>query len=547
MTTSIEKGPCFGMRHLQTLLLFFNIMVVYFSRLNVAVSVVAMTNANTTNPNFPEYNWNEKHKSYIISSFYWGYVFTQLPGGYVSRLFGSKVVMLTTTLCSAICSLLTPYLISWGGWQAYCGIRIIMGLSQGAMFPAIHQHLGMWSPKSERTLLGTLSHSGAEIGIIMAMGVSGLIAASSLGWPGISYISGGACIAWCLIWQIFAYNNAPSARFITPEECQYIEADLKREDKFHDKEIPVPWLAIFTSVPFLSLILVRCAQAWGLNTLQAHIPSYFAGVLNMNIKSNALFSALPYMAMCILTYVNLFTADFILSKQLVTLTVLRKVVNTIALWVPAAMLIGIGFLDEEQKTLAIVLITLSVGINGGATVGSTLNTIDLSSNHAGVLMGITNTIANFVPLVTPLLVGIIVTDEKNRSLWQIVFIIAAAIFFVGNLIFVLGGSAETQPWDVPDFLTRHNVEDANINHDNQKLTLNGTEFTEKPQVLAITEDNENEAADENGSHDHRLSSKGISNKAFELEVSADLNGEEATSESEHVNGEGNITKLQRHK
>lgn len=46
-------GPRFGMRHLQALLIFLNIVVVYFSRINVSVSVVAMTNANTTNPNFP--------------------------------------------------------------------------------------------------------------------------------------------------------------------------------------------------------------------------------------------------------------------------------------------------------------------------------------------------------------------------------------------------------------------------------------------------------------------------------------------------------------
>ncbi|XP_004520848.1 putative inorganic phosphate cotransporter isoform X1 [Ceratitis capitata] len=458
MTTTVVKGPFFGIRHLQALLIFFNIVVVYLSRLNVAVSVVAMTNANTTNPNFPEYDWNEKHKSYIISSFYWGYVLTQFPGGYLSRRFGSKIVMLGSTLCSAICSLLTPFLIPIGGWKAYCAIRIVMGLAQGAMFPAIHQHLGKWSPKSERNLLGVVSHSGTDCGVVLAMGVSGLIASSSLGWPGISYISAGTCLTWCLIWFFFGYNNAPSARLITREELLYIETDLKREENFHNKDIPVPWAAIFTSVPFLSLLVVRCAQAWGYTTLQAEIPSYMAGVLNMNIKSNALFSALPYVTMWLLSYVYLIVSDIVLTKGLTTLTVLRKVCNTIALWIPAAVMVGIGFLDEEQKTLAIVLMTLNVGLNAGATIGSTLNTIDLSSNHAGVLMGITNTIANFVPIVTPLLVGVIVTNEHDRSLWQTVFIISASIFFAGNLVYILGGSAVTQPWDAPDFMRRDNVE-----------------------------------------------------------------------------------------
>lgn len=46
-------GPILGMRHVQSLLLFFCIVAMYVSRLNVGVAVVAMTNADTTNPDFP--------------------------------------------------------------------------------------------------------------------------------------------------------------------------------------------------------------------------------------------------------------------------------------------------------------------------------------------------------------------------------------------------------------------------------------------------------------------------------------------------------------
>ena len=41
------------MRHMQTFLLFLNIVVIYVSRLNIGVAVVAMTNAETTNPDYP--------------------------------------------------------------------------------------------------------------------------------------------------------------------------------------------------------------------------------------------------------------------------------------------------------------------------------------------------------------------------------------------------------------------------------------------------------------------------------------------------------------
>lgn len=40
------------MRHVQVILIFLNITCLYIGRLNVGVSVVALTNSDSTNPNF---------------------------------------------------------------------------------------------------------------------------------------------------------------------------------------------------------------------------------------------------------------------------------------------------------------------------------------------------------------------------------------------------------------------------------------------------------------------------------------------------------------
>lgn len=418
-----------------------------------------MTNAASTNPNFEEFHWTEKQKSYIISCFYWGYVITQFPGGYLSRRFGAKIVMGISLFGSALSSLLIPLLVPWGSWQVFCALRIIQGLCQAAVFPAIHEHIAKWSPPQERNMMGALTYSGIDCGTVLAMLVSGLIASSPIGWPGISYVSAGICFTWCLLWFTFASNDPPSSRFITKAECEYIETSMKRGEDFHKKKIPIPWLAMFTSVPFLSLLLVRCAETFGFNTIQSEIPSYMNGVLNMNIKSNAFFSALPYIARWISSYLYLYFGNMSVRKGWLSLTVMRKIANTMALWLPATLMIGVGFLDDNNKSLAIALMTLNVGFNGGATIGCVLSTIDLSPNHAGVVMGIINPVANITPLIAPLVVGIVVTDVHNRSEWQTVFIISAAIFFLGNLLFLICGSSEVQPWDAPDFLHKDNVEE----------------------------------------------------------------------------------------
>ncbi|XP_055919109.1 putative inorganic phosphate cotransporter [Eupeodes corollae] len=465
-----NKGPSIGARHLQVLLLFFAIGVNFITRAYVSVALVAMTDAETTNPNFYEFNWNEKERSYILSSFYWGYMATQFPGGYLSRILGAKTCILIATVGSSLLNLLIPLTVYWGGWQVYCAIRVGQGLFQGLVFPSIHAHLAKWSPIEERTRLGGFAHLGVQIGIVLAMSLTGLIAASDFGWPGISYIYGGIGVVFCTIWIIFAENCPADARFITSEERKYIISAQEGVESKTKQRIPVPWKAILTSGPYISLLVVQSSQGWSSSIMQTQIPAYLHGVLNMDIKSNALFSTLPYIAMLIMSLVFLFGAGIVLKNQWAPLGVVRKTLNTIAMWGPAALLIGVAYLDENQKALAIAFLTLNAGLNGGMTIGSGLNAIDLSPNHVGILMGLLCCITNIIPIITPLAVGIIVYDETQRALWKIVFIIAAVFFFFGNLQYIIFGSTNTQPWNDADYQQKHDNKQNNSSHSTMTKT-----------------------------------------------------------------------------
>ncbi|XP_011178049.2 putative inorganic phosphate cotransporter [Zeugodacus cucurbitae] len=458
--------PHLGQRHVQIFMLFTSIIVNYITRFNSGVAVVAMTNAATTNPNFPEYKWSDMEKSYILSSFFWGNFITQFPGGYLCRRLGAKRTMLIATLGSSLLSLLPPLCVRWGGWGIYCGIRIVQGLFQGFLFPCIHAHLAAWCPVNERNRLGALANTGIECGTLLSIFISGIIAASAIGWPGLFYVSGGMGLMWCVVWLLLGANNPAESKFITKAELDYIVSSQNSTKKVESDEraqkIPVPWHAILTSLPFWALVIARSAHSWGFSTLQAELPSYMKGVLNMDMKKNAFYSALPYLAMWCMSYVYLIVSDVLLNRNILSLTAIRKTFNTLAFWTPATALLCVGLLGEEQKNFAIVLMTLSVGMNAGATIGSALNTIDLSPNHAGILMGIVNTSANVLPILTPLLVGVVVKEEHNRAQWQLVFIIAAVVFASGNLFYLIFGKMHLQPWDDKDYLLKKNEEKSQL-------------------------------------------------------------------------------------
>uniref|UniRef100_A0A1I8PRN9 Putative inorganic phosphate cotransporter n=2 Tax=Stomoxys calcitrans TaxID=35570 RepID=A0A1I8PRN9_STOCA len=461
MTASADKGPVLGQRHVQIIFLYTCHVVNYMTKFNAGICVVAMTNAATTNPNFPEYNWSQMEKSYILSSFFWGFVITQFPAGNICRYFGVKKTLFVSTLGSSVVGLLVPFTVDWGGWQIFCAIRFVQGMFQGLELPGIHAHLAVWCPVEERNRLGAMASTGIETGIVLAIFLSGMIAASSMGWPGIFYVSCGMGVVWCIFWLIYAANTPNESKRITEIELNFIQSSINKMKKEQDskgrtEKIPVPWRAILTSMPVWALLMARSAEMWGFTTIQTQVPSYMKGVFDMDMRKNAIFSALPYITLWCMAYVYLILADTLLNRKVLTLNGLRKTYNTIAFWIPAAGLIALGFVDSHQQTLAVVLMVVIVGFNSGNMIGSGLNTIDLSPNHAGVLMSLTNASASIWPIVTPLLAGAIVKEESDRTHWQIVFAISAAVFFFGNLFYIIFGTTNLQEWDDPHYLVAKN-------------------------------------------------------------------------------------------
>jgi MFS family permease len=47
-----------------------------------------------------------------------------------------------------------------GGWQLVCALRVVQGLTQGFMYPSVHNIIGKWIPLDEKARLGTIIYSG---------------------------------------------------------------------------------------------------------------------------------------------------------------------------------------------------------------------------------------------------------------------------------------------------------------------------------------------------------------------------------------------------
>lgn len=121
-----------------------------------------------------------------------------------------------------------------------------------------------------------------------------------------------------------------------------------------------------------------------------------------------------------------------------------------------------GGSSDGAHMYATACLCVAVGAGGFALAGFNVNHLDVAPKYAGVLMGITNTVATIPGFAAPQFTkwmtnGVNVNQtcvtpkcyEERETLqhdWQTVFFTGAGIYVAGVLVYVVLASGEKQPW-----------------------------------------------------------------------------------------------------
>ncbi|XP_017767230.1 PREDICTED: putative inorganic phosphate cotransporter isoform X2 [Eufriesea mexicana] len=407
-------------------------------------------NVAVTKPsNVKQYNWDGIMQGIILSSFYWGYVITHLPGGMLSEKFGGKHSLGLGILATAVFTLITPIIVEFGEATGLIAVRVLMGLCEGTTFPALNAMLAQWTPPEERSKIGSLVFAGAQLGTVFANSLSGIILHySSIGWPAVFYVFGSIGVLWFLLWLVTCYNNPDTHPFISEKEKSFLQERMHAHT--HKKPPSVPWRHVLKSVPVWALIAAQVGHDWGFFTLVNDLPKYMSNVLKYSIKDNGLLSALPYLTMWICSIVTSCLADWMITKGLMSRTNVRKLGTTIASLGPGIFIVGASY-AECDRTTVVILFTIGTTLMGTFYPGMKVNALDLSPNYSGTLMALVNGIGAFTGILTPYIVGVLTLNESLTE-WRLVFWIVFSFFILTNLIFVLYASGEVQYWNDPEFI-----------------------------------------------------------------------------------------------
>ncbi|XP_041746599.1 vesicular glutamate transporter 3-like isoform X2 [Coregonus clupeaformis] len=372
-------------------------------RCNLGVAIVEMVNNNTVYINGTpvlqpaQFNWDPETVGLIHGSFFWGYIVTQIPGGFISnkldanRVFGAAIFLT---------SILNMFIPSAARRQYGCVmlVRILQGLVEGVTYPACHGMWAKWAPPLERSRLATTSFCGSYAGAVVAMPLAGVLV-QYVGWPSVFYIYGVFGIIWYIFWLLLAYGSPAAHPTISDEERIYIETTIGE------------------------------------------------GVKILSATEVGLLSAVPHMVMTIIVPIGGQLADFLRSRKILSTTNVRKIMNCGGFGMEATLLLVVGF--SHTRGVAISFLVLAVGFSGFAISGFNVNHLDIAPRYASILMGISNGVGTLSGMVCPLIVGAL-TKHKTRLEWQNVFVIAAMVHYTGVIFYAIFASGDKQDWADPE-------------------------------------------------------------------------------------------------
>ncbi|XP_028410883.1 LOW QUALITY PROTEIN: sialin-like [Dendronephthya gigantea] len=492
----------FGKRHILVLLGLLGFANVYALRVNLSVALVVMVNSTYSNGNEETkshecssaessssrtnkdgtFKWDQDTQGIILGSFFYGYIFTQLPGGWIATKYGAKRVFCFGVLWTSVLTLLTPVAARFSLY-ALIALRILEGLGEGVTFPAMHSMWSYWAPPLERSKLVPTTYAGSQIGTIIAFPLSGWLCANGFdgGWPSVFYIFGTFGSVWFLIWMYFAHDTPRVHPTISPEELEYIETTVGEEQDHvtpKDQGYKTPWKSIMTSLPVWAIIVAHFTNNWGFYTLLTTMPTYFKEVLGVNIRENGLISAIPYICNFFAIVIAGQISDYARCKRLYSTEVVRKIANSTGFILAASSLIGASFVRCHQTALAVFLLSLSLIGSGISQSGHAINHLDIGARYAGVLLAITNTVATIPGIVSPYLVGYLTNNKPTRHQWQTVFYIAAFVYAFGLFFFLFFGSGTEQKWNRPE-------------HEHPGWKINENESCENPSCKLLVDGTEN--------------------------------------------------------
>lgn len=376
---------------------------------------------------------------YLFSAFAWAYVIGQIPGGWLLDRFGSRrvylwVIVLWSAFTGAQAFVATnPF---FPVLAALFLLRFLLGLAEAPSFPANARIVANWFPNSERGTASAIFNSAQYFSLVAFGPLMGWVT-QSFGWRSVFLAMGAIGLGAAALFALVV--DSPSRhRYVSQAELDYIEEGgaLVHLEKPRSASTPFRWSTVGQLLGNRMLLGIYLGQ-YCITALtyfySTWFPIYLIKARGLSIMQAGFASAGPAICGWAGGILGGIVSDMLLRRG-AGLTAARKIPIAAGLIVSGAIL-----LCNLTNSQALVLVFMSVAFfgKGVASLGWAVLSDVAPREVTGLSGSIFNTFGNMAGIVTPIVIGYIVSTTKSFDL-ALLFVFAHSAVALISFLAVTG-------------------------------------------------------------------------------------------------------------
>lgn len=380
--------------------------ITYLDRVNVSTAAAGFG---------PEFGLSKTQIGLVFSAFAYPYLVFQIIGGWVSDRFGAKRTLIACGLVWAGATVLTGWA---GGLASMLVARVLLGLGEGATFPAATSAMSRWVPKEKRGFAQGITHAAARVGNAVAPAAMVAIMAA-YGWRESFFVCAVISFVWVALWALVFTEHPTDHRRITPTELATLPPPKK-------KAPPVAWKRLFKRM--WPVTIVYFCYGWTLWLFLSWIPQYFLHSYELDLKKSAIFASIVFFAGVVGDTLGGWVTDKIYERT-GSLHRARSWMVAVCMLLTLLSLIPLAFVHNLYVSMA----CLAAGFFFAEMVIGPMWAIpmDIAPEHSGTASGMMNTGSAFAAIVSPVISGWLIDTYGN---WELPFIGSMVLMGVGVLL-----------------------------------------------------------------------------------------------------------------
>jgi len=381
--------------------------ITYLDRVNVSTAA---------NGFGKEFALNKTQIGLVFSFFAYPYLILQIIGGWISDRFGARRTLIACGLIWAAATALTGVAV---GIFSLLAARLLLGLGEGATFPAATRAMSCWVIKEQRGFAQGFTHAAARIGNVVAPpAIATLMIA--YGWRASFYVCAFISFAWVGLWALTFTEYPKDHPGVSLQELATLPPPRPKVAK------AVPWKPLI--VRMAPVTMVYFCYGWTLWLYLSWIPQYFLHSHHLDVKKSALFSAAVFFAGVVGDTLGGIVTDRLL-KSSGRLEMARSYMVSVCMFLTLVSLVPL----VVKQNLIVSALCLSAGFFfAELTIGPMWAIpMDISADHSGTASGIMNTGSATAAIISPVVGGYLIDVSGN---WQLPFVGSMILMGVGLVL-----------------------------------------------------------------------------------------------------------------